>query len=108
VVALSPPACAAFRERFEHRAWAGLFPKVRALLEASAGAPVPMSEAGPKIHARIEADGLVRGAPWALVVHTRPSRPPEPSALAEAQAWTREALDARWHASTDVMAEMTG
>lgn len=108
VVALSPPACAAFRERFEHRAWAGLFPKVRALLEASFGGPVPMSEAGPKIHARIEADGLVRGSPWALVVHTRPSRPADPSALAEAQAWTRAALDPRWHASADVMAEMTG
>lgn len=108
VVALSPAACAAFRERFEHRAWAGLVPKVRALLERAAGGPLAMSEAGPQIHARIEADGLVHGSPWALVVHTRPSPPPDPSALAEADAWTRAALDPRWHASADVMAEMTG
>ena len=107
VLALPPGACTAFRERFEHRAWAGLVPKVRTLVEA-AGGPLPMAEAGPRIHARIEADGLVRGAPWALVVHTRPPTPPDPATLAEAEAWARGALEPRWHAPAAAMAFASG
>lgn len=108
VMALSPRACAGLRDRFEQRTWAGLIPKVRTLLEAAAGGPLPMAEVGPRIHARIEADGLVRGAPWALVVHTRPPAPPDPAALAEADAWTRAALEPRWHAPASVMAFVSG
>ncbi|MCY1065226.1 nitroreductase family protein [Nannocystis sp. RBIL2] len=108
VMALSPRECAGLRERFEQRTWAGRVPKVRTLLEAAAGGPLPMAEVGPRIHARIEADGLVRGAPWALVVHTRPPAPPDPAVLAEAGAWTRAALDSRWHAPASVTAFVSG
>jgi nitroreductase len=108
VVALSPSECAALRERFEHRAWASVIPKVRTLLEDAVGGPLPMAEAGPRIHARIETEALVRGSPWALVVHTRAPAPPDPAVLAEAEAWARVALEPRWHAPAAATAFASG
>lgn len=108
VLALSPSECAALRARFEQRAWAGLFPKVRELVAAAADQPLSMTEAGPKVHDTIARTGLVRGSPWALVIHTRPPPAPDPAVLAEVEAWTHAHLDPRWHAPRSQLHHTSG
>jgi nitroreductase len=70
VTALSPPAALALRERLELRAWHALFPKVGGLVERLAEQRLEVAELVRRVGEMIASDGVTRGAPWLLLVHT--------------------------------------
>jgi nitroreductase len=70
VTAVSPAAARALRERIELRAWHALFPKVAGLVERVAEQRLDGAELVGRIDEMIAREGVTRGAPWLLLVHT--------------------------------------
>lgn len=74
VTALDPQACAALRQRYEARAWRSLLPKLRRMVVRQRG-PMTQGDATAAAQQMIDATGMARGAPWALLIHHLPERP---------------------------------
>lgn len=75
VTALSPPTARAFLDRYERIGWNALLPKLMSMVRRALG-EVDDARAVELARAKAADEGVVRGAPWLLLVRApRPTRP---------------------------------
>jgi nitroreductase len=95
VTALSPPAAAIARDRWELRGWNGLRPKLALVVERIAGRALDGAETQARIDAMLQQECLSQGRPWLLLVHAQHLSIPEAAVarvLASAPPETHELL----------------